>query len=148
MCSDQAEGGAAGGGAADSTPATSILDQVPAPDPGVVDSARLRLRSHFAMSAGQHPGELPEPGGPPPGEPPDPGQLPDPGAGHAFPVTGILLVSAVTGAARDDNQPADGLDLGLRSSCSATCGSALICSRLIYWMRSCEQAWAGTSSPR
>jgi hypothetical protein len=65
-------------------------DELPAPDPAVVDSARHRLAARLAAAAGQYPGPLP-----------------------GYLIDDLHAVSAVIDAARDGAEPpADALDVG------------------------------------
>jgi hypothetical protein len=62
---------------------------LPAPDPGVVESARLRLAAHRVLAAGRHAGQA-----------------------AARPAGDILAISAVIGSARGGAaRPADALDV-------------------------------------
>lgn len=63
---------------------------IPAPDPDVVDNARHRLASRFAVSSGRYPSQL-----------------------LAGPADDVRAVGAVIGAVRSDaGRPADALDVG------------------------------------
>ncbi len=63
---------------------------LPAPDPGVVDSARLRIGAHRVLAAGRHAEQA-----------------------AARPAEDILAINAVAGSARGGTtRPADALDVG------------------------------------
>jgi hypothetical protein len=69
---------------------SAARDELPAPDPAVVDSARHRLAARLAAAAGPYPGLLP-----------------------GYLIDDLRAVHAVIDAARDDAEPpADALDVG------------------------------------
>jgi hypothetical protein len=69
---------------------SSFCDEIPAPDPDVVDNARSRLASRHVVSGGDHAGEMP-----------------------ARPMDDVQAINAVIDAARGGaGRPADALDVG------------------------------------
>lgn len=69
---------------------SAARDELPAPDPGVVDSARHRLAAQLATAAGQYAGVVP-----------------------GYLIDDLRTVNAVIDAARDGAEPsADALDVG------------------------------------
>lgn len=82
--------------------ADSGLGLLPAPDPGVADSARLRLAARRVLSGGQSAGQTP-----------------------ARPIDDIQAINVVIDAARSDAvRPADALDIGA--------GLVVLCDLRLY----------------
>jgi hypothetical protein len=65
--------------AADSAAVSTVLDAIPAPDPDVVDSARLRLSAKYALTDEKHPVQL-----------------------HTRPMDDVRVIGAVINAERPD----------------------------------------------
>lgn len=81
---------------------SAVHDELPPPDPGVVDSARHRLAAQLATATGPNPGEVP-------------GDL----------IDDLRAVNAVLDVARPGaERPADALDLGA--------GLVLLCNLRLY----------------
>jgi hypothetical protein len=86
MITDEADGVPTPGAA--SFP--SFCDEIPAPDPDVVDNARSRLASRYLVSGGHHAGEVP-----------------------ARPTDDVQAINSVIEAVRGEaGRPADALDVG------------------------------------
>ncbi|MDX6390629.1 MAG: hypothetical protein QOJ73_1692 [Streptosporangiaceae bacterium] len=69
---------------------SSFCDEIPAPDPDVVDNARSRLASRYLVSGGDHAGEMP-----------------------ARPMDDVHAINSVIDAARGEaGRRADALDVG------------------------------------